>query len=129
MPTSKPRMTLTSVASDQGLASAGSPSTAASRAPTSTRRALRARLLDPGLTRDALVDLMRSFVRDVEHGRHEQEGWPSSAYRVSKVGLNALVRELLRGHGSSALDLEPRAPSLSPGAADERQDGPAGTDA
>ncbi|HET6146523.1 MAG TPA: SDR family NAD(P)-dependent oxidoreductase [Polyangia bacterium] len=58
--------------------------------------ALRSRLLDPRLTRAALVDLMRSFVRDVERGRHAEAGWPSSAYRVSKVGLNTLVRLLAR---------------------------------
>jgi len=58
--------------------------------------ALRARFLDPRLTRAALADLMRSFVRDVERGRHAEAGWPSSAYRVSKVGLNTLVRLLAR---------------------------------
>jgi NAD(P)-dependent dehydrogenase (short-subunit alcohol dehydrogenase family) len=60
--------------------------------------ALRKRLLDPALTRDALVALMRSFVDDVATGggRHTKAGWPSSAYRVSKVGLNALVRVLAR---------------------------------
>jgi NAD(P)-dependent dehydrogenase (short-subunit alcohol dehydrogenase family) len=56
--------------------------------------ALRDRFLDPGLSRAALVDLMRSFVRDVERGRHAEAGWPSSAYRVSKVGLNTLARLL-----------------------------------
>jgi NAD(P)-dependent dehydrogenase (short-subunit alcohol dehydrogenase family) len=59
--------------------------------------ALQARFLDPNLTRAALVDLMASFVRDVERGRHAEAGWPSSsAYRVSKVGLNALARLLAR---------------------------------
>jgi carbonyl reductase 1 len=56
--------------------------------------ALRARLLDPALTREGLVALMRSFVLDVEAGRHREAGWPSSAYSVSKVGLNTLVRLL-----------------------------------
>jgi NAD(P)-dependent dehydrogenase (short-subunit alcohol dehydrogenase family) len=56
--------------------------------------ALRERLLDPGLTRDGLVALMRAFPGDVESGRHRQIGWPSSAYSVSKVGLNTLVRLL-----------------------------------
>jgi NAD(P)-dependent dehydrogenase (short-subunit alcohol dehydrogenase family) len=55
---------------------------------------LRARFTDPALTRDALVELMRSFVTDVAAGQHRARGWPSSAYRVSKVGLNALVRVL-----------------------------------
>jgi NAD(P)-dependent dehydrogenase (short-subunit alcohol dehydrogenase family) len=61
---------------------------------TAVSPALRERLLAPGLTRDGLVALMRSFVRDVQEGRHRQAGWPSSAYSVSKVGLNALVRLL-----------------------------------
>jgi carbonyl reductase 1 len=56
----------------------------------------RARLSDPGLSRDGLVALMRSFVDDVAAGRHTQAGWPSSAYAVSKAGLNALVRILAR---------------------------------
>ena len=56
----------------------------------------REELADPGLTRDRLVLLMRSFVEDVEQGRHAEAGWPSSAYRVSKAGLNALTRLLAR---------------------------------
>jgi NAD(P)-dependent dehydrogenase (short-subunit alcohol dehydrogenase family) len=56
--------------------------------------ALRQRLLDPGLGRDGLVEMMRSFPGDVERGSHAGAGWPSSAYRVSKVGMNALVRVL-----------------------------------
>jgi NAD(P)-dependent dehydrogenase (short-subunit alcohol dehydrogenase family) len=56
--------------------------------------ALRDRFLDPHLARDALVALMRSFIEDVEYGRHSQAGWPSSAYAVSKVGMNALVQVL-----------------------------------
>jgi carbonyl reductase 1 len=55
---------------------------------------LRARFTRPGLARGELVELMRSFVGDVEAGRHAERGWPSSAYRVSKIGLNALVRIL-----------------------------------
>jgi NAD(P)-dependent dehydrogenase (short-subunit alcohol dehydrogenase family) len=56
--------------------------------------ALREKFMDPHLTRDALGALLRSFIEDVEQGRHSQAGWPSSAYAVSKVGLNALVRVL-----------------------------------
>ena len=55
---------------------------------------IRKKFLDPGLTRDRLVDLMASFVKDVEEGRYRRAGWPASAYRVSKAGLNALVRIL-----------------------------------
>jgi NAD(P)-dependent dehydrogenase (short-subunit alcohol dehydrogenase family) len=57
---------------------------------------LREKFLDAELTLDALDELMRAFVRAVERGRHEQEGWPSSAYRVSKAGMNALARILAR---------------------------------
>ena len=57
---------------------------------------LQRRFLAPALTRPALVELMTSFVRDVEAGRHAEAGWPSSAYRVSKAGLNALTRILAR---------------------------------
>ncbi len=57
---------------------------------------LRKRLEDPSLTRDTLVELMQSFPRDVAEGRHKERGWPSSAYRVSKVGLNAFTRILAR---------------------------------
>jgi carbonyl reductase 1 len=53
--------------------------------------ALRARLHAPDLDREALDALMESFVRGVAAGRHTEEGWPSSAYRVSKMGLNALT--------------------------------------
>jgi NAD(P)-dependent dehydrogenase (short-subunit alcohol dehydrogenase family) len=52
--------------------------------------------MDPGLTRDSLGALLDSFVRDVELGQHERNGWPSSAYRVSKAGLNAYTRILAR---------------------------------
>jgi carbonyl reductase 1 len=57
---------------------------------------IREKLLDGHLTRDELSALMRSFIHDVEQGRHTEAGWPSSAYRVSKAGLNALVRVLAR---------------------------------
>lgn len=56
--------------------------------------ALRARFLDPSLSRDRLVELVESFVEAVRRGRHAAEGWPSSAYGVSKAALNALVRVL-----------------------------------
>jgi len=54
--------------------------------------ALRARFTDPSLSRDGLAALAREFVADVAAGRHRDRGWPSSAYRVSKLALNALVR-------------------------------------
>lgn len=53
---------------------------------------LAARFSDPGLTREGLLALVEEFVADVAAGRHRARGWPSNAYRVSKVALNALVR-------------------------------------
>lgn len=63
---------------------------------THVRPALRGFFEDPELTRDALLARMRSFVRDVAQGEYAARGWPSNAYSVSKVGLNALVRVLSR---------------------------------
>jgi carbonyl reductase 1 len=56
--------------------------------------ALRARFMDPEMDRAGLDALVRSFVDEVRAGSHRAGGWPSNAYRVSKVALNALVRLL-----------------------------------
>lgn len=53
---------------------------------------LRARMGDPSLTRAQLLELVDSFVRDVAAGVHGRSGWPSSAYSVSKIAMNALAR-------------------------------------
>jgi carbonyl reductase 1 len=58
--------------------------------------ALREKVLDTELTRASLIAFMESFVRDVASGTHAKQGWPTSAYRVSKIGLNALTRVLAR---------------------------------
>ncbi len=63
--------------------------------------AIRARFADAALTREKLVALVDEFAAAVAAGRHQREGWPSSAYRVSKAALNALVRILAR-------ELQPR---------------------
>ena len=57
---------------------------------------LRAVFSAPDLTRPGLAAAMQAFVADVEANRHQQAGWPNSAYNVSKVGLNALTRILAR---------------------------------
>ena len=57
-------------------------------------RKLRKVFASPTLTRDGLSQAMHAFVADVEADRHRAAGWPSSAYNVSKVGLNALTRVL-----------------------------------
>jgi NAD(P)-dependent dehydrogenase (short-subunit alcohol dehydrogenase family) len=55
-------------------------------------RDLRRRFSDPSLTQQGLLELVEGFVEAVRRERHSQEGWPSSAYGVSKAALNALVR-------------------------------------
>lgn len=57
---------------------------------------LRERFSDPDLTLDDLNKLMLKFEEDVAFESHVMKGWPSSAYRVSKVGLNAYTRILAR---------------------------------
>jgi carbonyl reductase 1 len=59
-------------------------------------RELRAAFDAPDLDRPKLLALMKSFVDDVAGGTHRKKGWPSNAYSVSKVGLNALTRVLAR---------------------------------
>jgi NAD(P)-dependent dehydrogenase (short-subunit alcohol dehydrogenase family) len=58
--------------------------------------ALRARFDAPALDRAGLLELMNAFTRDVADGTFDRHGWPASAYSVSKVGMNALVRVLAR---------------------------------
>jgi NAD(P)-dependent dehydrogenase (short-subunit alcohol dehydrogenase family) len=59
---------------------------------------LRARLLSPSLSREELVAIVESFVEGVGDSKrdHAARGFPSSAYRVSKIALNALTRILAR---------------------------------
>ena len=57
---------------------------------------LRRRFSDPDLGREELVELVNEFVTAVRRGDHARLGWPSNAYRVSKVALNALTRILAR---------------------------------
>jgi NAD(P)-dependent dehydrogenase (short-subunit alcohol dehydrogenase family) len=63
---------------------------------------LRKRFSDPALTQQGLLDLVESFVDAVRRGSHSRDGWPTSAYGVSKAALNALVRVMaprLAGRG------------------------------
>ena len=46
----------------------------------------------PSLTEGELVTLMEQFIQDVTAGSHGDKGWPSTAYRVSMLGKNALTR-------------------------------------
>jgi NAD(P)-dependent dehydrogenase (short-subunit alcohol dehydrogenase family) len=57
---------------------------------------IKARFLDEALSIEGLVALVSEFEASVKSGQHEAQGWPSSAYRVSKAALNALTRILAR---------------------------------
>jgi NAD(P)-dependent dehydrogenase (short-subunit alcohol dehydrogenase family) len=59
------------------------------------------RRFNPPPPKEQLQTLLRSFIEDVRAGVYERKGWPGSAYRVSKLGLNALTRVL-------AEELKPR---------------------
>ncbi|WP_375772717.1 SDR family oxidoreductase [Archangium gephyra] len=59
------------------------------------------RRFDPPPPKEQLRALLGAFVEDVRAGVYEDKGWPRSAYRVSKLGLNALTRLL-------AEELKPR---------------------
>lgn len=64
-------------------------------------KAIRTRFADPALTRGELVALVTEFIDGVAAGTHTADGWPSSAYRVSKAAVIALAKVLSR-------DLAPR---------------------
>ncbi|XP_047420223.1 carbonyl reductase [NADPH] 1 isoform X1 [Sciurus carolinensis] len=44
------------------------------------------------ITEEELVGLMNKFVEDAKNGVHQKEGWPNSAYGVSKIGVTVLSR-------------------------------------
>jgi NAD(P)-dependent dehydrogenase (short-subunit alcohol dehydrogenase family) len=58
--------------------------------------------IDPPTSKEALIAWVNAFAEDVRNGEYARKGWPGSAYRVSKLGLNALTRllaeELLPRH-------------------------------
>ncbi|XP_074852489.1 carbonyl reductase [NADPH] 1-like [Carettochelys insculpta] len=44
------------------------------------------------ITEEELAKLMMKFVEDTKKGVHEKEGWPNTAYGVSKIGVTVLSR-------------------------------------
>ncbi|KAG8450234.1 hypothetical protein GDO86_002761 [Hymenochirus boettgeri] len=44
------------------------------------------------ITEEELVKLMEKFVEDTKNGNHQQQGWPNTAYGVSKIGVTVLSR-------------------------------------
>ncbi|XP_069927954.1 carbonyl reductase [NADPH] 1 isoform X2 [Oryctolagus cuniculus] len=44
------------------------------------------------ITEEELVGLMKKFVGDAKKGVHQTEGWPDTAYGVTKIGVTVLSR-------------------------------------
>lgn len=44
------------------------------------------------ITEEELVQLMTKFVEDTKKNVHQKEGWPNTAYGVSKIGVTVLSR-------------------------------------
>ncbi|CAL9687736.1 unnamed protein product [Knipowitschia caucasica] len=57
---------------------------------------LQARFRSEDITEDELVGLMKRFVEKVKAGQHKEDGWPETAYGVSKTGLTTLSMILAR---------------------------------
>ncbi|XP_036301623.1 carbonyl reductase [NADPH] 1 [Pipistrellus kuhlii] len=44
------------------------------------------------ISEEELVGLMNKFVEDTRNGVHQKEGWPNTAYGVTKIGVTVLSR-------------------------------------
>uniref|UniRef100_UPI001ED84304 carbonyl reductase [NADPH] 1-like isoform X1 n=1 Tax=Scatophagus argus TaxID=75038 RepID=UPI001ED84304 len=58
--------------------------------------ALQQRFRSEDITEDELVGLMQQFVDKTKKDEHKQDGWPETAYGVSKTGLTTLSMILAR---------------------------------
>jgi len=58
--------------------------------------ALKEKFLSPTLTIPELLPLVQQFTEAVKLGTIQQQGYPTSAYRVSKVAVNMLTRIMAR---------------------------------
>ncbi|XP_072293651.1 carbonyl reductase [NADPH] 1-like [Eucyclogobius newberryi] len=57
---------------------------------------LQARFRSEDITEEELVGLMKRFVEKAKTGQHKEDGWPETAYGVSKTGLTTLSMILAR---------------------------------
>lgn len=76
-----------------------------------TDRAKQREVSSPDLTRARLLEMVRQFEADVQAGTHAAQGWPSTAYGMSKLALIAFGRvfaaEEARGAHGGAGDTKP----------------------
>ncbi|KFO28163.1 carbonyl reductase [NADPH] 3 [Fukomys damarensis] len=85
LPIVKPHGRVVNISSFQG-----------SKALEDCSESLRERIRCDALTEGDLVDLMKKFVEDAKNEVHRREGWPDSAYGVSKLGVTVLSRIVAR---------------------------------
>ena len=55
-------------------------------------RELQQKFRSETITEEELVGLMNKFVEDTKNGVHRKEGWPDTAYGVTKIGVTVLSR-------------------------------------
>ncbi|XP_012882980.1 PREDICTED: carbonyl reductase [NADPH] 1 isoform X1 [Dipodomys ordii] len=67
-------------------------STVSVRALKSCSPELQEKFRSETITEEELTGLMNKFVEDTKKGVHQQEGWPNTAYGVSKIGVTVLSR-------------------------------------
>ncbi|XP_032248516.1 carbonyl reductase [NADPH] 1-like [Halichoerus grypus] len=53
---------------------------------------LQQKFISEAITEEELVGLMNKFVEDTKKGVHRKEGWPDTAYGVTKIGVTVLSR-------------------------------------
>ncbi|XP_054569503.1 carbonyl reductase [NADPH] 1 [Eptesicus fuscus] len=53
---------------------------------------LQQRFRSDTISEEELVGLMNKFVEDTRNGVHQREGWPNTAYGVTKIGVTVLSR-------------------------------------
>ncbi|XP_034041597.1 carbonyl reductase [NADPH] 1-like [Thalassophryne amazonica] len=71
-------------------------SMAGSRALNGCSSALKERFHSEDITEEELVGLMQRFVDQTKRNQHKEDGWPETAYGVSKTGLTTLSMILAR---------------------------------
>ncbi|KAF3426538.1 hypothetical protein E2986_01120 [Frieseomelitta varia] len=66
-------------------------SSSSGRLKSISNESLRKKFLDPNLTEEELDNILHGFVNAAKENRHLEEGWPNSAYIISKIGVSALA--------------------------------------